>query len=175
MLKMTNRTKIAVTQFVFALCAVGVFNVAPAASYQAVVVRVTDGDTVVTLDEAKTQHRVRLSGIDAPERKQAFGQVSRQYLATLVFQKRVTVVWSKLDRYRRQIGKIIVDGHDANLAQVEAGFAWHYKLFAKEQPLDDRSAYAEAEERARSQALGLWRDPHPTPPWDYRRAVRQLR
>ncbi|QID19375.1 thermonuclease family protein [Nitrogeniibacter mangrovi] len=153
----------------------GISRFAWADSYEARVVRVTDGDTIVVLDDKQTQHRIRLAAIDAPERKQAFGQVSRQHLAQLVLKKRVTVVWTNVDRYQRQIGKIIVDGQDANLAQVQAGLAWHYKRYAKEQPEEKRTAYADAETDARRNDLGLWRDATPVPPWEFRRSAKQRR
>ncbi len=88
------------------------------------VVKVTDGDSITVLDNTNTQHRIRLQGVDAPERKQAFGNASRKHLASLVAGKEVTVKWAKRDRYRRIVGFVIVDGEDVNLAQVKAGMAW---------------------------------------------------
>lgn len=89
------------------------------------VVAVTDGDTVTVLDADNTQFKIRLMGIDAPEKKQAFGSKSKESLSSLVFNKQVTIEYSKHDRYGRTIGKIIVDGVDANLEQVKVGMAWH--------------------------------------------------
>lgn len=89
------------------------------------VVGVTDGDTITILDADNTQHKVRLTGIDAPERRQAFGNMAKQHLASLIFGKTVTVEWFKHDRYKRILGKVLVDGRDANLEQIRAGFAWH--------------------------------------------------
>ncbi len=80
------------------------------------VVKVADGDSITVLDSTNTQHRIRLQGIDAPERKQAFGNASRKHLAILVTGKTVTVQWNKRDRYRRIVGFVIVDGQDVNLA-----------------------------------------------------------
>src|SRR5690349_4740841 len=102
------------------------------------VVKIADGDTLTVLDESKRQHKVRLVGIDAPERKQAFGTVSRQNLADLVFSKKVVVEWSKQDRYHRVLGKVLLDGQDINLKQIKAGLAWHYKRYDKDQRLADR-------------------------------------
>jgi endonuclease YncB( thermonuclease family) len=132
------------------------------------VVGVADGDTVTVLDASRQQHKIRLMGIDAPEKKQAFGNKSKQALSDLVFNKQVSVEFSKTDRYGRTIGKILVDGLDANLEQVKKGMAWHYKQYQKEQSSVDRAAYAEAEELAKAEKLGLWFDPSPTPPWDFR-------
>ena len=91
------------------------------------VVRVTDGDTIVVLDMDKVQHKIRLQGIDAPERGQAFGTKSKENLSDLVAGKSVVVDYSKYDRYGRVLGKVIVNGKDVNLEQVEADMAWHYK------------------------------------------------
>jgi endonuclease YncB( thermonuclease family) len=145
---------------------------AEAAQLQGEVVGLSDGDTVTVLDASRTQHRVRLAGIDAPEKSQPFGNRARQHLADLVFRKQVVVEWSKYDRYGRVVGKVLVKGRDAGLAQVAAGLAWHYRAYLREQKSEDQISYAAAEEAARRQRLGLWREPMPTPPWDFRRARR---
>ena len=132
------------------------------------VVSLSDGDTITILDKANVQYKIRLSGIDAPERKQAFGTKSRQHLAQVVFGKEVAVEWHKVDRYKRLLGKVIVNGVDANLEQVRAGLAWHYKYYQREQSPHDRDAYAKAEVEARIARRGLWQDAEPLPPWDYR-------
>jgi endonuclease YncB( thermonuclease family) len=87
------------------------------------VVRVTDGDTIVILDADKVQHKIRLTGIDAPERGQAFGTKSKEHLSDLVAGKSVVVDYSKYDRYQRILGKVLVNGEDVNLEQIEAGLA----------------------------------------------------
>ena len=86
------------------------------------VVRVTDGDTIVVLDSSKVQHKIRLTGIDAPERGQAFGTKSKEHLSDLVAGKSVVVDYSKYDRYQRILGKVLVNGEDVNLEQVETGY-----------------------------------------------------
>ncbi len=83
------------------------------------VVGVADGDTITVLDADKVQHKIRLSGIDAPEKKQPFGNRSKESLSDLAFDKTVNVETSKRDRYGRQIGKVLVNGRDVNLVQVE--------------------------------------------------------
>lgn len=133
------------------------------------VVGIADGDTVTVLDASSTQWKIRLMGIDAPEKKQSFGNKSKEHLSDLVFNKQVTVEYNKKDKYGRTVGKILVDGVDANLEQIKAGMAWHYKKYQNEQAPDDRSLYAQAEEKARAGKLGLWIDSEPTPPWDYRK------
>ena len=75
---------------------------------------------------------------------------------------------SKTDRYGRQIGKIWVNGRDANLDQVRTGMAWHYKQYQNEQSPSDRALYADAEDRARQQRIGLWADSAPLAPWAFR-------
>ena len=142
---------------------------ASADSIEGRVVKVSDGDTVTVLDANKAQWKIRLVGIDAPEKKMPFGQRSKQNLSDMVFNKQVTIEYSKRDQYGRTLGKIIVDGLDANLEQVKSGMAWHYKKYQKEQAEADRTAYAEAEELAKSAKLGLWSDNAPVPPWDWRR------
>lgn len=134
------------------------------------VVALSDGDTITVLDARNVQYKVRLSGIDAPERKQPFGAKSKDNLAKLVYGKDVTVEWHKVDRYKRIVGRVSVNGVDANLEQVRAGLAWHYKQYQVEQTARDRIAYAKAEMDARSLRRGLWVDSHPVPPWDYRRS-----
>lgn len=135
---------------------------------QGKVVGISDGDTITVLDSIKTQHKIRLAGIDAPEKSQAFGDRSKQHLSHLVFGKSVAVEWNKTDKYGRTIGKVIVNGQDANLKQVQAGLAWHYKQYEKEQSVADRSSYAQAEIEARARRLGLWHDTAPILPWDFR-------
>lgn len=130
---------------------------------------VSDGDTVTVLLPERVQLRVRLAGIDAPEKLQPFGQSAKQRLSTLVFGKTVTLVGSKQDRYRRLVAKILVEGQDANLEMVASGLAWYYKQYEVEQSAEDRVAYSRAEGRARSERRGLWLDAKPLPPWDFRR------
>jgi endonuclease YncB( thermonuclease family) len=132
------------------------------------VIGVKDGDTVVVLDAEKRSHDIRLAGIDAPEKAQPFGQRSKEHLSDTVFGKQVMVEGGKIDKYGRRVGKIVANGVDANLAQVRAGFAWHYKEYEREQSTTDRKLYADAESAARSARLGLWRDSAPTPPWEWR-------
>jgi endonuclease YncB( thermonuclease family) len=144
------------------------------AELRGLVVSITDGDSLVVLDDAKTQHKVRLLGIDAPERAQAFGTVSRQNLAALTFQKPVVVEWDKKDRYGRLLGKVLVGGLDVNLQQIDQGLAWHYKTYERDQPPEDRRRYASAEQKARAAKVGLWADPTPVAPWEFRRPRRPV-
>ncbi len=136
------------------------------------VVKIMDGDTLYVLDANYEQHKIRLAGIDAPERKQAYGLASRKHLASIVAGKQVTVEYQKRDRYGRIVGKVLLDGIDACLEQVKDGFAWHYKKHQHEQSLEDQRLYADAENKARGERLGLWRENNPNLPWEYRRLYR---
>jgi endonuclease YncB( thermonuclease family) len=133
------------------------------------VVRVVDGDTAYVLDAARTQHKVRLQGIDAPERGQPFGKRSKEHLSDLIAGQDVVVDWDKRDRYGRIVGKILDEERDVNLAMVRAGYAWWYRKYADEQSAADRVLYEDAEESAKAEGVGLWRDPAPIPPWEWRR------
>lgn len=106
---------------------------------------------------------------------QAFGTRSRQNLAGMVFGKDVLVEWNKRDRDRRKVGVVLINGHDANLEQVRAGMAWWYRQYAREQTLDDSRFYEQAEAEARAAKRGLWADPAPVPPWEFRREGRNAR
>lgn len=139
-----------------------------AATLNGLIVGVTDGDTVTLLDKAQVQHKIRLAGIDAPEKKQAFGMRSKENLSDLVFNRQVTVETGKTDRYGREVGVVFVSGKDANLEQVRQGLAWHYKAYQKEQSETDKALYAHAEVEARAAKRGLWRDAEPVPPWEFR-------
>jgi endonuclease YncB( thermonuclease family) len=133
------------------------------------VVGISDGDTITIVDAAKRSHRVRLGAIDAPERTQPYSVQSRQALAARVFHRDVAVLWSKLDRYDRIVGKVVIDGMDVNLAQVADGMAWHYRQYESEQSREDARAYQAAEDQARKRRLGLWADANPESPWKFRR------
>lgn len=140
-----------------------------AATLQGKVIGVADGDTVTLLDAQKNQHKIRLQGIDAPEKAQAFGNKSKQSLHEMVHGKEVFVDVQKKDIYGRSVGKILVNQTDACLEQIKRGMAWHYKQYANEQSPEDRDVYAQAESTARAQSLGLWKDKSPTPPWEFRK------
>jgi endonuclease YncB( thermonuclease family) len=143
-------------------------SVVAAENFSGKVIGVMDGDTIEVLDASKTPRRIRLEGIDAPEKAQPFGNRSKQHLSDSVFGKQVEVVSNKSDKYGRTVGKVLMNGKDANLEQVRAGFAWHYKEYQKEQLTADRALYADAEIAARNTKKGLWVDLKPMPPWEWR-------
>ena len=117
----------------FAVLLLTLFPASQAATITGKVVAVADGDTITVLDANKVQHKIRLGGIDAPEKAQPYGQTSKQSLSDLVYGKTVMVDTDKTDRYGREVGKVLVDGVDANLEQLKRGMAWHYKAYQREQ------------------------------------------
>lgn len=132
-------------------------------------VYVVDGDTIRLKDRGEWK-RVRLQGIDAPEKDQAFGKDSTEALVTCVYKaKKIRVEWNKKDKYGRLLGKVLADGMDCNLSQIKLGYAWHYKLYQQDQTDLDRQLYSKEEIISRHSNTGLWKDKCPTPPWDWRR------
>jgi endonuclease YncB( thermonuclease family) len=150
---------------------------------QGKVFKVADGDTITIVDNSGKKHRIRLAGIDAPEKDQPYGNVSTLGLNKLVSGRVVTIEYEKRDRYKRIVGKVLVNPPgevfcmaldcvkkvDAGLEQVKAGLAWHYKYYQMEQSEEDRTLYSKAELGARIKQLGLWKDEEPLAPWDWRR------
>ena len=108
------------------------------------VIKVSDGDTITVIDSNNQKHKVRLKGIDAPESQQVYGDISTQSLAELVYDKEVVVNWDKKDKYYRILGKVIVDGMDANYVQLKKGLAWYYKQYEKDLSDEDKQKYSEA-------------------------------
>jgi endonuclease YncB( thermonuclease family) len=130
------------------------------------VVRIADGDTLTILDDAEMQHRIRLYGIDAPEKAQAFGTQSKKNLGDKVFGEIVRVEVVDIDRYHRAVGRIFLGNRFINLEQVREGYAWRYASY------DHQHEFDTAERQARAAHRGLWADPHPTPPWEFRHSRR---
>lgn len=126
------------------------------------VVAVADGDTFTMLIDQE-QVRVRLHGIDCPERGQDFSSVAKEYLSDLVFNKTVRVEKLDTDRYGRTIGLVYVDSTHVNEALLRAGLAWHYTYY------DKNPTWAALEQAARKAKLGIWSLPDPVAPWEYRR------
>jgi len=131
------------------------------------VVRIADGDTVTVLDATNTRYKVRLYGIDTPERGQPFGNAAKKALIKLLEEKPVGVVVVARDDYGRKVGTLYQDGVNINVAMVASGYAWWYRHYAPHEHL-----LAASEQRAREQRLGLWAEPHPVAPWEWRRGKR---
>jgi endonuclease YncB( thermonuclease family) len=130
------------------------------------VISIADGDTLTVLTANKQQIKVRLSGIDTPEKAQAYGTKAKQALSTKVYGKVVEVKDHGKDRYGRTIGDIYLGKRWINLEMVQEGWAWHYKAYSKDERI------AQAEQKARTARKGLWAEANPTPPWDFRSAQR---
>lgn len=129
------------------------------------VVGVSDGDTLTVLDASNTQFKIRLAAIDAPEKVQAFGQRAKQKLSDLCYGKTVSVQVVSIDRYGRTVGDVDCAGINANEVMVQSGFAWVYRKYDK----GHEYLYA-FEEDARNARRGLWADPNPIAPWDWRKS-----
>ena len=121
------------------------------------------------MDAGNNQHKIRLNGIDAPEKSQAFGQKSRAHLSSLVSGKNVTVVYKSKDRYGRVLGTVFADSVNVNLEMLRGGYAWHYKRY------DSTPNYIEAEKLAKAQKIGLWADSNPIEPYKFRKLKRKGR
>ncbi len=128
------------------------------------VVRVADGDTLSVLDRNNKQHKIRLHGIDTPERDQPYGRAAWDALDSMVDGKAVGVVVLGEDSYGRTDGTVYLGDRNINVAMVAGGHAWWYRYYAPHDRL-----LAATEEKARSEKRGLWAQPNPVPPWDWRR------
>lgn len=132
----------------------------------ATVISISDGDTLTILQEDQQSVKIRMAEIDAPEKKQPFGEQSKQSLADICFGKQAEVVPQVKDRYGRTVARVYCNGVDANAEQVRRGMAWVYSRYAK-----DKSLFA-IEEEVRFERRGLWIDPSPTPPWEWRYRIK---
>lgn len=143
-------------------------------SYAATVVKISDGDTLHARDGDGRKHKVRLAYIDAPELQQAGGQDSRAALQDMLDGQVVQVVVFGRDRYQRELAQVVRGQEDAGLQQIKLGQAWHYVSYARrDQNPADFSAYAAAEQLARSGRQGLWRKRDAQAPWTFRQQQRQ--
>ena len=131
-------------------------------------VGISDGDTITVLNDKNEQVKIRLAGIDTPESKQAFGNVSRQAIGELVHEQTVKVLKTGEDRYKRTLGFIRVGNLDVNEEMVRHGFAWHYVDYSSSLEL------AELERVAREDKRGLWSGSEkPVAPWLWRKQQRE--
>lgn len=141
---------------------------AQALTIQGKVVHIADGDTLTILIAGKEQVKIRLAGIDTPEKAQPFGNKAKQALAALAFQQYVTVDVETKDRYGRTVGKVIVNGIEVNAELVRQGMAWVYRKYTNDQKL-----YA-LEAEAKQAKRGLWATEHPIEPWLWRKGKRTV-
>lgn len=145
--------------FAFSLLSLPCAN---AETFSAQVIGVSDGDTITVLRD-QNPIKIRLAEIDCPEKSQAFGQSARSHTADLVFGKAVLVSTLSKDKYGRLIANVSVDGKNLSEELVSSGYAWCYRKYSKNNDLLQEEADAKSARR------GLWTDPQPTPPWEYRR------
>lgn len=135
--------------------------------FDARVVGVADGDTVTVLEEG-VRVRVRLHGIDCPERGQPFGSKAKLFTSGLAFGRTVTVKPRSRDRYGRVVAEVVLsDGRSLNRELVAAGMAWHFTRYSKDEAL------ARAEREARAARRGLWAEGRAVAPWEFRGAQRR--
>ena len=128
------------------------------------IVGIADGDTLTLLDANFTQHKIRLAYIDAPENSQAFGEASKKSLAEMAYSRQAKAYCPSIDRYQRRVCEVVIEGKNVNTTQVERGMAWMHTAYApKNSPL------LIAQEKAKLDKTGLWQDPNPVAPWDFRR------
>ena len=141
------------------------------------IIGVSDGDTITLLlvsGTTKTPRKIRISGIDAPEKAQAFGGVAKDAMSQMAYGSDATAECRTVDRYGRSICLVRVKGIDVGLRMIELGLAWHYKKNANMQPREESASHGMLENVSRAGKRGLWRDldmaAPPVPPWDWRRA-----
>jgi endonuclease YncB( thermonuclease family) len=160
-------------RLLLSLLLIGALLASPAAADEWIIegriVGITDGDTLTVLDPANAQHKVRVAGIDAPERSQPFGTSSKDSLSRLAFDRRVEVHCHKRDRFGREVCNVYEGSRDLGLEQVRAGMAWHFKAYRHEQSSADRQTYAHEEESARNARRGLWSESDAVPPREWRK------
>ena len=127
------------------------------------VIKISDGDPFTLIFENNFEVRVRLDGIDCPEKKQAFSNKAKQTLSDLIFGKMVSVTYEDKDRYGRVLGEVFVGDVNVNQQMIRRGYAWHFKRYS------DDPILAELELEAKVNKVGLWVDQNPIPPWEYRK------
>ncbi|MBA3900544.1 MAG: thermonuclease family protein [Bacteroidetes bacterium] len=127
------------------------------------VIKIADGDTFTLIFENGFDVRVRLNGIDSPEKKQAFSKRAKQTLSDLIYDKTVTVYYKSKDRYGRVLGDVSINDLNVNQEMVRRGMAWHFKRYSDDEEL------AKLEVEARKNKVGLWADPNAVAPWEFRK------
>ena len=152
----------------FSLIALSV-PVLGAGTFNGKVTSVTDGDTLAVAVAAGKTFRIRLKGIDAPEKDQAFGDKAKAALLALVMGKQVTVNWSGYDDYQRLLATVYSESTSVNRHMIAEGWAWHYVFYDKDPQLTD------AQTSARATRKGLWAGRNPIAPWNWRKKAKTNR
>ncbi len=127
------------------------------------VVKISDGDTFSLIFDNGFNVRVRLNDIDCPEKKQAYSKKATTELSNLIFNKIVQVNYDKKDGFGRVLGDVFIGDLNVNREMLRKGLAWHYKKYS------DNEDLAQLENKARRNKFGLWQDPNPVPPWEFRK------
>lgn len=130
------------------------------------IIRISDGDTAILLESDNTQHKIRLHGIDAPEKGQPYGNKSKEYLSELIADKTVTVDVKGKDQYKRVLGVIYLGEMNINAEMIRSGYAWNYK-YSKDK------YYIKLQEKAKAEKKGLWKDKNAIDPWQWRKEKRK--
>jgi len=131
------------------------------------VIGIVDGDTFDLLDDSNKTYRIRMEGIDAPEKGMPFYQVSKKHLGSLCFGQRVALQITQTESGNRKIGfTYLSSGNELSHEMIRAGLAWHFVKYNSDRDL------AALEEEARKERMGLWKDPNPLPPWEIRKIRR---
>ncbi|TKB07459.1 thermonuclease family protein [Desulforhopalus sp. IMCC35007] len=146
-----------------------IYNISTSYALTGKVVSIADGDTITILDLSNKQHRIRLYGIDTPEKGQPFGNAAKKHTAQLTYKKSATVNAYDTDKYGRTVGVVTVDGTNVNESLIKNGYAWQYRKYCKADFCDE---WLDNEENAKSAKIGLWSDKDPVPPWDWRKGAR---
>ena len=164
--KTSDKTATQLILFIFAFIIFGlVTNAHSETIITGKVIRIADGDTVTVLQN-KQEYKIRLYGIDTPEKKQDFGTKAKEFTAGLVFKRDVKVIQKDVDRYGRIVGIIYVGNICINQEIIKAGFAWVYRQYCKDPFCRE---WMDLETQARENRIGLWSHKDPVPPWEYRR------
>lgn len=148
----------------FLLCIIPLLTT-PCWAWQGKVVGVSDGDTITVMHDGKGE-KIRLYGVDTPEKAQDFGQKAKQFSSDLVFGKTVDVRRMDTDRYGRTVGVVTVDGKTLNEELIKAGMAWVYTEYCKESFC---SQWQKFQDEAKNKKIGLWSMPNSIRPSEFRR------
>lgn len=147
-----------------------VAHTAHAATFQAKVIHIADGDTITVLNDGNRQIKIRINGIDCPEKAQAYGNRAKEFTKDLVAGQMVTIQAYDQDRYGRTIGDVVLeDGRKLSQELIRAGMAWWYFKYSEDREL------GQLELDAKLAHVGLWKDKNPVPPWVYRKIKDLLR
>lgn len=132
------------------------------------VIKIVDGDTFDILTKSNITLRIRMNGIDAPERGQDYYKICKQGLASLIFKKNVTITTFGYDKYKRTIADVTCNNKLVNLQMVENGWAWHYVKYSANTDL------ATAAKNAKQKKLGLWNMENAVAPWEFRKKNKKI-